>query len=130
LGPLGKFLIATGRIQLSPDVIGEHHAQHRATPPAADTTVEFGEHLAGVCTGCHGPSLAGGPIVGGDPNWPPASNLTPAGLGDWSYEQFVTALREARRPDGTMLRPPMSGLAPFAERMTDVELRALWMYLR
>src|SRR5690606_6223842 len=67
LGPVGKFLIATGRIQLSPDVIGEHHAQHRATPPAADTTVEFGEHLAGVCTGCHGPALAGGPIVGGDP---------------------------------------------------------------
>jgi cytochrome c553 len=130
LGPMGKLLMATGQLQLSADEIDDHDAPHVAMPPAADTTLEFGAHLAGVCTGCHSASLAGGPIVGGDPSWPPAANLTPTGLGSWTYEQFVTALREARRPDGTTLLPPMDGVAPYAQRMTDVELRALWMYLQ
>jgi hypothetical protein len=59
-------------------------------------------------------------------------NLTPdaTGLGGWTFEQFVAALREARRPDGTVLRAPMSMMAPYAQRMTDVELEALWMYLQ
>ena len=130
LGPMGKVLMATGQIQLSADEIAEHDAPHATLPPAADTTVEFGRHLANVCVGCHGDDLAGGPIVGGDPSWPPAANLTPTGIGAWSYEQFVTALREARRPDGSALLPPMNGFAPFAQRMTDVELQALWLYLR
>jgi mono/diheme cytochrome c family protein len=130
LGPMGKVLMATGQIKLSADEIESHDAPHATLPPAADTTIEFGAHLAGVCTGCHSPSLAGGKIAGGDPSWPAAANLTPAGIGDWTYEQFVTALREARRPDGTTLLPPMDGMVPFAQRMTDVELQALWMYLR
>ena len=131
-GPLGKVLMATGKLTLSADEIGSHDVAHAAVPPAAEASIEFGRHLAGVCTGCHGETLAGGPIVGGDPSWPAARNLTPHpdALGEWSYEQFVTAMREARRPDGTALLPPMSTVAPFAQRMTDVELEALWLYLR
>jgi mono/diheme cytochrome c family protein len=132
LGPLGKFLIATGQLHLSANLIPSHHSPHRAYPPPAEPTVEFGEHLAGVCMGCHKIDFSGGPIVGGDPAWVPASNLTPHpdALGGWSYEQFARALREGVRPDGTPLRLPMTLVVPYAQRMSEVETRAIWMYFQ
>jgi len=131
-GPMGKVLVATGKYVLPGDLIESPDAPHLAEPPAAAVTVEFGRHLAGPCMGCHGPDLGGGPIVGGDPAWVPARNLTPhaTGLAEWTYEQFVAAMRESRRPDGTSLRVPMTFLQPFAQKMTDVELEALWLYLQ
>jgi mono/diheme cytochrome c family protein len=131
LGPLGKVLMATGNLPLSADLITDHRSAHVMAPPAAEVTAEFGAHLAGVCTGCHGESLAGGPVVGGDPSWPPAANLTPAGnLSGWTQEQFAALLRTSRRPDGTEVMEPMSWMAPYANRMTETELAALWTYLR
>ena len=131
-GPVGKLLMATGKLTLSADLIQPHDALHLVSPPAAAATVEFGRHLANICTGCHAQDLAGGPIVGGDPAWPAAANLTPhaTGLAGWTFEQFVVALREAKRPDGTALRAPMSGMPAYAQKMTDVELEALWNYLQ
>ncbi|HKS06053.1 MAG TPA: cytochrome c [Gemmatimonadaceae bacterium] len=132
LGPLGKFLVATGKMQLAADVITDHNVTHTTLPPAAVASVEFGKHVAMVCSGCHQASFAGGPIVGADPSWPPAKNLTshPDALGKWTLEQFKATLRTAKRPDGTDLKPPMSGLAPYANKMKDVEIEALWMYLQ
>lgn len=132
LGPLGKFLVATGQIQLSADLIGSHFEDHLPTPPAADVGVEFGAHLAGTCTGCHGASFAGGKIPGGDPAWAPASNLTPGGpgMGSWSYDDFVRVMREGRRADGSELASPMSLVVPYTARMTDTELESLWLYLQ
>lgn len=131
LGPVGTVLVALGQLQMSADLI-EHDAPHRAQPPEAVVSTEFGSHLAGVCTGCHGPSLAGGPILGGDPAWPPARNLTPhaTGLAGWSYEDFLGVMREARRPDGTAVRQPMANMTGFAANMTETELQALWAYLQ
>ena len=107
LGPVGKVLMATGKLPLSADLITDHQSPHLVHPPAAEPTAKYGEHLAGVCTGCHGERLSGGPVPGGDPSWPPAANLTPGGdLGSWSYDDFVRAITEAKRPDGTALRPP------------------------
>lgn len=132
LGPLGRFLMATGQIHLSADLIGTHDAEHALMPPLTEVSVEFGRHLAGVCTGCHAADMAGGPIPGGDPSWVPARNLTPdaSGLAGWSYQDFVAAMREARRPDGSDLRVPMTFIAPYAQNMTDVEMEAMWTYLR
>lgn len=132
LGPLGTVLVATGQLPLSADLIGEHQAAHAVRPPASEATAEFGQHLSGVCSGCHTLALTGGKVPGGDPSWPPASNLTPVagGFGDWSYEQFVTAMREGVRPDGTELLYPMSMVTGYTSSMTDTELEALWAYLR
>jgi cytochrome c553 len=121
-GPLGKFLIASGQLVPSAMKIASHTSAHPVAPPATAATVEFGRHIAGTCTGCHGENLAGGPITGGDPAWPPARNLT--------YEQFVQAFRHGKRPDGTDLRVPMSFIIPYAQRMSDAEVQALWAYLR
>ena len=131
LGPLGKVLVATGKFTLSADEIPPDRP-HDVLPPSPAPTAEFGRHLAGVCMGCHGEDLVGGPIVGGDPSWPPARNLTPHanGLAGWTYPQFVTALRDSRRPNGDSLRVPMTFMAPYARRMTDVELQALWAYVQ
>ncbi len=132
LGPLGKLLVATGQIHFSADLVGEHHTAHASTPPPAEVTLEFGAHLAAVCTGCHAMNFAGGPIPGGDPSWVPAANLTPhgEGLAGWSYEDFARAMRDGRRPDGAEIRAPMSFMTPFANNMTDVEMQALWLYLQ
>jgi mono/diheme cytochrome c family protein len=133
LGPVGKVLLATGKLVLSADAIAAHgDAPHAANPPQSVVTVEFGRHVASTCMGCHGQDLAGGPIVGGDPSWPPAANLTPhpEGLARWTSAQFGRAIREGKRPDGTALKPPMSGVVPYAAKMSNVEVEALWMYLQ
>ncbi len=131
-GPLGRILVATGRMKFSASVIPSHMSPHMVRPPEATASAEFGKHLASVCLGCHGPDLSGGPITGGDPSWPPARNLTPdaTGLKGWTYDQFVTALVKSRRPDGTALREPMTFLAPFGQNMTETERQALWAYLQ
>ena len=117
LGPLGKVLMATGQLRLSADLIESHDAPHAVNPPPAEVSVEFGEHLAGICTGCHRENLAGGPIAAGDPSWAPARNLTPHsdGLAGWTYEQFIAAMRDGIRPDGTELLMPMSLMLPYAQ---------------
>jgi mono/diheme cytochrome c family protein len=132
LGPLGKILVATGQIPYSADEIESHAAAHAALPPPTEVSVEFGRHMAAICSGCHQGNFAGGPIPGGDPAWPPARNLTPhpTGLAEWTYEDFVGAMRQGVRPDGTPLRAPMDGMPEYAAQMTDVELQALWTYLQ
>ncbi len=131
LGPVGRVLVATGKIPLAADLILDHDAVHRVRPPVAEASVEFGQHLAGVCQGCHRADFTGGPVPGGDPSWPPAANLTPVagGIQGWTYQDFLKAVTEGKKPDGTELRVPMADVVPYLRQMTDVELQALWMYL-
>jgi mono/diheme cytochrome c family protein len=131
-GPLGKVLVATGQLHFSAAMIPDHQKPHAERPPVAEASAQFGQHLAGVCTGCHGADFSGGPIPGGDPAWPPARNLTPdaTGLAGWTFEQFDAALTQAKRPDGSAVRDPMALIAPFGQSMTDVERRALWAFLQ
>jgi mono/diheme cytochrome c family protein len=132
LGPVGKMLIATGKLPLSAHEIKDHQAPHRVEPPVAAVNADFGKHLVGVCAGCHNPQLNGGPVPGGDPAWPPARNLTPHadGLAGWKYEDFTRALKEGKRRDGTDLRAPMSAMKAYAANCTDTELQAMWAYLQ
>jgi mono/diheme cytochrome c family protein len=131
-GPLGKVLVATGQMKFSASVIPDHMKPHPVKPPEPSASAGFGKYLSNVCVGCHGADLSGGPIPGGDPSWPPARNLTPdaTGLKGWTYDQFVNALAKSQRPDGTMLRPPMTLIAPYGQNMTDTERQALWAYLQ
>lgn len=131
VGPLGKVLLATGALPLAASRFPDHFAEHQLTPPEPSDRLAFGEHLAQVCVGCHNDALSGGPVVGGDPNWPDASNLTPhdEGLAGWTFEGFETAMRTGVKPDGSRFVPPMNVIPDFAQHMTPEEMDALWAFL-
>lgn len=128
-GPIGKMLIATGVFAFSADVL-PHFDEHAALPPEAGVTVEFGAHLAATCAGCHNTEYSGGSFAG-EPGWPPAANLTPAGaLADWSLDDFVRTMREGVRPDGSEVAEPMTYILGLGQAMSDMELEAIYLFLR
>lgn len=128
--PLGRLLYVAGQLPLmNESELVPHDGITRRTPPAG-ATAEYGAYLAtvGGCTGCHGPGLSGGHVPGTPPSFKPAANLTPTGIGQWSEQDFVTALREGKRPDGSVIDPFMP--VKYTAQMTDDELRALYAHLR
>lgn len=130
LGPIFAMLIARGEIPISAERI-DHTAERPKYPPRVDAvSMELGKHLATTCTGCHGATLSGGPIPGGDPNWLPARNLTfhDTGLATWTLEQFTKALREGVRPDGAAIRIPMP--IAYTSKLGDEEVESLYEYLK
>jgi len=130
VGPLGRALFVAGELVLLPAEVIDHAAP-RPAAPAPGATAAYGGYLATGCTGCHGAGFSGGRIPGTPPDWKAAANITPepsTGLGRWTEQDFVRALRTGKRPNGSDIDSlmPWKGLAT----MTDTELRALWLYLR
>lgn len=128
LGPVLRVLLALHKVPLLEAELVDH-AKGLAAAPAVEGTATYGAYLArtGGCIGCHGETLAGGPVPG-VPNAPPAADLRPAALSRWSEQDFLRAMREGKRPDGRVLDPLMPWRATAA--MTDTELHALWLFLR
>lgn len=129
-GPVFTFLMAFEKNQISAEFI-DHAARRPVYPPAASVAnLSLGKHLAATCMGCHGPLLAGGKIAGGDPDWPPASNLTfhESGLAKWSLTDFQRALREGKRPDGRPLDPVMP--VSYTKNLGDAEIEALYLFFQ
>jgi mono/diheme cytochrome c family protein len=127
-GPVGRLLVLKGDIKLAAEHID--HAAVRPSAVVAEVSPGYGKYLSGSCIGCHHTNFSGGPIAGAPPDWPNATNLTPHASGaitGWTEENFLTAIRTQKRPDGTSLHPVMP--AAFGQ-MTDLELKALWAYLR
>ncbi len=126
LRPLGRVLLATGRLDLRSARKAEMVQRPTAARPGP--TAAYGRYLADIasCRSCHREALGGGPMMA--PGAPAAPDITPAGLHDWTERDFATLLRTGRRPDGSLLHPIM----PWSSYrwMTDDELRALWRYLR
>jgi len=110
----------------------------------AETLLERGAYLVnGIagCGNCHTPrggpmkgvELAGGFSFGGDkaPFKSYAANITPdreTGIGKWTDAQLVTAIREGKRPDGSVIGPPMA--IDFYKYMSDRDAKAIVAYLR
>ena len=111
---------------------------------AAETPLERGKYLMEsivACGNCHTPQGPNGPLLdralsGGPPIEEGAlfvaypSNITPdpeTGIGKWTDQQIKTAIREGRRPDGSLIGPPM----PFGQyrAMADADLDAIVAYL-
>lgn len=113
-------------------------------PGRAESLLERGTYLVRsivACGNCHTPQgpegplpgmeLAGGQKLELEGMTAYSSNLTPdveTGLGGWSDEQIIAAIREGRRPDGSLVGPPM----PIAlyRGMSDRDVRAIVAYLR
>lgn len=103
----------------------------------ADTPEARGAALAQVarCASCH-TARGGEPYAGGYALETPygtffGTNLTPDpehGIGAWSYDDFVAAMRRGRSPEGRPYYPAF----PYGSftRLTDDDLADLWAYLR
>lgn len=130
VGPVGRALFLAGKLPILHAERIDHVAVQSSRSVVAGPTAEYGEYVAAVgCKGCHGQSLAGGPIEGGAPDWPPAANLTAAGkLARWTEADFAQVLRTGKRPDGSTVNVVMP--VRQMKNMTDEEIHALWLYLR
>jgi len=108
-----------------------------ASPP--EGAVGRGEYVfnAAGCLGCHTHEKGGGVrLAGGRPLATPfgtfySPNITPDsehGIGRWSQDDFMRAMREGVAPGGRHLFPAF----PYASYtwMTDGDLADLWAYLR
>ncbi len=114
------------------------------TTAGAETPLERGAYLVttiGACGNCHspvdhngnrdGPALSGGPAILAPVFTAHPPNITSdveTGIGTWSEDQIVDALRNGRRPDGRILRPPMP--VPFYRSLSDTDVHAIATYLR
>ena len=129
IGPLGRALFVAGKFPIIQAERVDHGAAPIA-PVAAGPTAEYGAYVASVgCKGCHGQTLAGGPIEGGAPDWPPATNLTRSGpTAKWTEAAFSQLLRTGKRPDGSQVNEVMP--VHLTKNLSDDEVRALWLYLR
>lgn len=89
----------------------------------AESLLERGAYLVNgivACGNCHTPQTPNGPapgmefagmFLGDDPAFKAyAPNITPdkeTGIGTWTKAQLVRAIRDGKRPDGTIIGPPM-----------------------
>lgn len=110
-----------------------------ALPADATDELAHGAQLYRVanCVGCHSPPFADATHLGGGRDLPTifgtfyAPNISPhptAGIGAWTEQDFVRAMREGRAPDGRPYWPTFPYMTYTA--MSDDDLHALWVYLR
>jgi len=138
---VAKALIALGIVKPQPPIT------EPVVAPPRGATAEYGKYLAShasMCAGCHTPRSPNTgeydmtlPMAGGLFAFPEegfsttGSNLTPdpvTGIGDWTEEEFMTAMRTGVLPDGTVMLPFMPW--PLYNRWSEDDLRAVWLYLR
>jgi mono/diheme cytochrome c family protein len=114
------------------------------TAASAQRPLDRGTYLMNsivACGNCHTPQTPQGPVqgkelAGGTKFDEPfgvayASNITPdaeTGIGKWSDRELITAIREGKRPDGTIIGPPM----PIAlyRALSDEDAHAIVAYMR
>jgi len=115
-----------------------------ALPSRAETEIERGRYLVdnvAACGNCHTPKgpggplpgkyLAGGDIIKHEDFTAAVPNITPepeTGIGKWTDAQIAQALREGRRPDGSLIGPAM----PFQSyrNLANEDVKAIVAYLR
>ena len=112
---------------------------------AAVDPVERGEYLVeGIagCGNCHTPkddngqaiqemNLAGAFVIDEPPFTSYAPNITPhmeTGVGSWTEDELIRAIREGVHPSGRILGPPMS--FPFYRNISDTDIQAIVAYIR
>src|SRR5271166_4351709 len=109
----------------------------------AETPVDRGAYLVttiGSCGNCHSPRDAPGHVAAGkelsggfefdeDVGHVIGSNITPdreTGIGTWTEAEIITALRDGKRPDGTIIGPPMPIIA--YRKLSDKDAVAIAAY--
>lgn len=127
-GPVGRTLVALGKVPFQPDLIdADANARHFVRPDASDP-VQLGYYYTRLCTGCHGQDLGGAPPL--EPGKPAGPNLTPAGnLASWSFDDFRTFFATGRTPDGREIDPTNMPWSVIGTARPN-EIEAIWAYVR
>jgi mono/diheme cytochrome c family protein len=122
-------MVAVGRAQTSPT--------GTSLDPQNFDQIERGRYLtiAGDCASCHTVPGSGQPFAGGRPIETPfgvvvGANITPdreTGIGAWSDEVFLSALREGKGHGGLLLYPAMP--YPYYTKVTERDGLAIRAYL-
>ncbi|MEZ4592991.1 MAG: cytochrome c [Chloroflexota bacterium] len=97
-------------------------SQPPPAPVSSADTLAYGEYVATMCTHCHTATFAGDEFFG-------SPNITPAAIGNWTEAEFMRAITEGVRPDGSQIDPeqmPWQSISQYS----DEELQALWAYLQ
>jgi mono/diheme cytochrome c family protein len=111
----------------------------------SETPIERGTYLMHsvvACGNCHTPKdrdgkaiadreLAGGFEINAPIFHAVSPNITPdkeSGIGNWTDDQIVNAIRNGKRPNGTIIGPPMP--IAYYRNMSDSDVRAIVAYLR
>lgn len=126
IGPIGRIVALADGDQLIAPKGAVQKDVHLARRPD-----DLGGYYATVCSACHGDDLGGKvETIEGVKTWSPNLTRDATGQGeDWTYGEFVTAIREGRNRAGAEMDPlfmPWRNLAA----LTDDELEAIWDYLR
>jgi mono/diheme cytochrome c family protein len=127
VGPMARALGLFTNFPLAPAAKIDHATAKFEAASNSSTSADpaaAGQYIVSTagCRSCHGPELAGG---GGPP--PGAANITPVGIGTWSEQDFLTALREHKRPDGTTIGEAMPrGYG----QMSEDDLHKIFSYLK
>jgi len=106
-GPLIPIAPAIGMFTPVAELID--HSAPRLADPVPGVTIEYGKYISTLCVQCHG-------------------NGIDKKVKKWKQEDFIRTLHTGVLPDGKQFGPTMSSKT-FRE-MNDMELSALWLYLR
>jgi len=119
-------------------------AESKPPPPNVDPALlERGGYLAGImgCPLCHTAFTENGPAI--DKMWaggfefddvfgtwrsPNITQDKKTGIGDWTDEQILVAIRQGKRPDGTMMYPVMPFL--YYNKLSNEDGVAIVAFLR
>ncbi len=124
IGPMARTLGILGKFPLFVAEMIDHDSVEFARPVDTANPVSAGDYLISTagCRGCHLPDFTGG---AGPP--PGASNLTPVGIGNWSETDFIRAIREYKRPNGTAIAEEMPRIYG---TMSDDDLKKIFAFLK
>lgn len=121
-GPMLRVMHATNQFPLIPAERVDA-SQPPLAPISPEETLAYGEYLAAFCAHCHMADFAG------DQEMFESPNITPAAIGTWTEAEFLRAITEGVRPDGSQIDPELMPWEAIG-RHSDEELQALWAYLQ
>lgn len=110
-----------------------------------DPILERGRYIVtaiGACGNCHTTrdaafkpipdmEMAGGRVIDDEGVHAIVPNITPdreTGIGKWTDAQIIDAIRNGKRPDGSIIGPPMP--IDLYRSLSDTDMRAIVAYLR
>jgi cytochrome c553 len=123
-GPMARALSLFAGFPLVVAELIDHNNVKFAEPTDTTNPIAAGNYLIDTagCRGCHRPDLTGG---AGPP--PGASNITPVGIGGWTEADFMRAIREHKRPNGTAIAEEMPRVYG---TMSDDDLKKIFAFLK